>query len=454
MRTQLLIVGAGPAGCMAAIAALNRDPGLDVVLLDKSPGPRHRIGEILLTQTIMEMERHGLGAELADAARRHGWGRKFALAYVHGKDRTPWIIRNNHPFAKDEERNYPQGFSAEDGRWFTLMVPRHEFDQELRQMAVARGAKIMGGEARELRLAGEGADSHVLSVGVFTNEGEEITIRPLQLIDASGQYAFVSRQMKTRRKLNLRPLAARYTYFRNVDYAKAMTHGFYEEGANILSYGMGWVWIANLGKGISSVGVVSDEWEGGFFKRLTEMPEAPLFGLDKAVVVDHLGEPAKPDHHYVHPDYSYESAVPFGRNWISVGDAARFLDPLLSQGVTLAVTFGGFAGKTAADIIAGRAEDAASAYASLHKGYEAEVAILKHVVGLWYKPEEQRCPKEWMAAASRIERIFGRPIKDDITSFRWVANLENVHLLMEGGHEADIIRHLDDAAGETASEAR
>lgn len=159
--------------------------------------------------------------------------------------------------------------------------------------------------------------------------------------------------MRTRRKLGLRPLSARYAYFRGINYDRAAARGFYAQGANILSYRHGWSWIAHLGGDVTSIGIVSDNWEGGFFERLKHLPKAEAFGIAHAKVVDFRGAAADPETHYIHPAYSYESAVAYGRNWCAVGDAARFLDPLLSQGVTMAIAFGGLAGTYAGEMLTG-----------------------------------------------------------------------------------------------------
>lgn len=443
-KPDILIIGGGPAGSIAAVVALDKEPNLNVIIIDKCDPAPHHVGEILLTNTMMDMERLGLAEEFKTIADKYKWGRKFGFAFVHGKERTPWIIANNHPFVVDEDRDYPKTFITDDGYWYTYMMPRHEFDESLRQMAIKRGAKLIEATAKEMRMAGKDHNSHIISITAKTKKDEQINFRPLQIIDASGQYAFISRKMKTRKKLGLRPLSSRYAYFKDLDFKSAEKAGFYKEGTNIMSYGQGWSWIARLREGLVSVGLVSDEWEGGFFNRIMELPEAKLFGIDKAELLDYKGNPAPKDTHYTHPDYSYESSVPYGNNWLAVGDAARFLDPLLSQGVTLAIYFGAYAAKLTTDVITGKAKDTPqNLYKMMHDEYAAELAILRHVVSLWYKPEEERCPEDWLASAQKIGRIFGREVKDDTASFRWIANLENVHMMQNGLTEKDIITRLE-----------
>ena len=442
-NVDILVMGAGPSGCLAAIGALNSNPDLNVLIIDKDQGPRHRIGEILITQTMIELDRYGLIDALSKRAKANGWGRKFGFAFVHGADRTPWVVANNNPFSVETDRYFPKQLTTDDGYWYTMMVPRHEFDLFLREEAIKRGAKFIAATAKKLKSVNSGADTHIISITAEILDEDkspkEITIRADQFVDATGQSAFMARKVADRRPLQIKPLSARYTYFTDINYDKAVAAGFYQEGANIISYSTGWCWTAFLKPGLVSVGVVSDNFENGFFDRLMELPEADIFEFDRNKIVDFQGNPKDADFHYRHPDYSYETTVPFGRNWISVGDAARFLDPLLSQGVTLAVTFGGLIGKTIAQKLSGEIDtDLPEVYETIHRAYKAEIAILEHVIGLWYRPEAERCPHEWIAAASEVRHIVGREIKEDIQSFRWIANLENLHVLIDGGKESDI----------------
>lgn len=50
---DIVIVGAGPAGCLAALGALKENSSLQVAIVEKNEIVAHRIGEALLTGTIM-----------------------------------------------------------------------------------------------------------------------------------------------------------------------------------------------------------------------------------------------------------------------------------------------------------------------------------------------------------------------------------------------------------------
>ncbi len=94
--TRLSIIG-----CAAALSAIKSDiEPSDILIIEKEPYDRHRIGEILLTQTILEFKNLGIAEEMAEYAKKFQWTKKFAAEYVYGENRTPWKVQNNHRYLK------------------------------------------------------------------------------------------------------------------------------------------------------------------------------------------------------------------------------------------------------------------------------------------------------------------------------------------------------------------
>jgi flavin-dependent dehydrogenase len=442
---DIAIIGGGPAGTCAAIAAMN-EGATNVLIIEKEPYGRHRIGEILLTQTIIELHNLGISQEIRDAADKYEWGRKFAAAYVHGEDRTPWKVQNNHPIASSQDQPHiPRCFIDETTQlWYTLMVRRHEFDEALREIAKQKGVKFLHGAVKDMNIISEESlDKSTISLLEVEDEhGNRIKVNARFFIDASGQQAFIPRKLNQRKIVDDWNLQARYTYFKDVDFDNAIKNGLFKEGANIISFEDGWSWIANLGKNMTSVGIVSKNWDKEdhtFWKKIVNLPEYKTFGLDKATVIDYKGNSTEQDNFYAHPNYRFRSEVMRGRNWACVGDAAMFLDPLLSQGVTLAIAFGVQLGKIANYIVQGDA-DSVSMLESYERSYIGEIEVLNKVVSQWYQPEF-KFDQNWSSAAKKISNIFGRAIGTDVESFRWVSNLENIHHII---HDRNDKKFLDE----------
>lgn len=448
--TRLAIIGGGPAGCAAAIRAINSglEPS-DILIIEKEPYDRHRIGEILLTQTILEFKNLGIVEEVAKYAEKYQWGKKFAAGYVHGKDRTPWKVQNNHPLSSEEDQPHiPRCFvDPETKIWYTLMVRRHEFDESLREICAKKGIKFLHGAVKNINFTKDSNNkfnSQIKSLEVKGLDDKDYSIRAGFIIDASGQQAIISRKMGTREAIGDVGLQARYTYFNNVDFENAKKHGFFEQGANILSYEDGWSWIANLGRGLTSVGIVSRHWDkdkNNFWAKLKKLPEYKTFGLDKAIVRDYKGNEVEQEHFYAHPNYRFRSEIMRGKNWAACGDAAIFLDPLLSQGVTLGLAFGSQLGYIATLILNDGIDP--SYLESYEASYIAELEVLNKVVSLWYS-NDFTFDSKWKDTANKISHVFGREIGTDIESFRWISNLENMHYMIKDKNNVEFLNKLNE----------
>ena len=157
VRTDVLVVGAGPAGSSAAAWAARA--GLDVVLVDAAVFPRDKTcGDGLTPRAIGELERLGLGDwvrahTVNHGLRAHGFGQTLLLPWPGG--------------------SLPSYGSA---------VARTELDDHLRTTAIKAGAlAIDGARAVDARLEG----GRVVAV-VFETGGERFEIGCERLVVADG----------------------------------------------------------------------------------------------------------------------------------------------------------------------------------------------------------------------------------------------------------------------------
>ncbi|MGV9858769.1 FAD-dependent monooxygenase [Gordonia sp. NPDC003425] len=137
-HADVLVVGAGPGGSAAAAHAAAA--GHDVVLVDAAVFPRDKTcGDGLTPRAIAELNKLGLDGYLAgkpriDGLELHGWG---------ASQRVPW-----------PSGRFPAHGSA---------VPRVEFDEELRALAVSRGARMcQGAKAVDVEMAADRIDAVIL----------------------------------------------------------------------------------------------------------------------------------------------------------------------------------------------------------------------------------------------------------------------------------------------------
>ncbi|GAB6898486.1 NAD(P)/FAD-dependent oxidoreductase [Kineosporia succinea] len=123
---DVLVVGAGPAGASAALAALRQNPEADVRLLDLADFPRDKAcGDGIAPHALTELER--LGVPRAEITRGHGPIRTLDL-------RSPAGVRlEAHPHDAMH------------------VIPRTVFDARLVQAARAKGATLVKHRARHLK---------------------------------------------------------------------------------------------------------------------------------------------------------------------------------------------------------------------------------------------------------------------------------------------------------------
>ena len=426
---DVCIVGAGPAGCMAALGVLQRDPSLSVLLIDRHKEPAPRIGEALLTGTIMAFAQAGIAEEIAAA----GYHPKIGGAYVWGENRDPWYV--TYPAHLE---GFPSCF-IKDGQRTSIHVHRPVFDAHMRKIVAERGGKFLFGKVVTWKIA----QDRVLSAKL--DDGR--VVRAREWIDASGQASVMGREVSERTRIWV-PRVARYFYTKTIDWEMAESHGFHRQRTNIISEKAGWMWAIPLGdKGdhMTSVGVVTTpevakslSWEGV----LEHFPSLRKFGiasLAEADPLDPYGKQLATDDFIVHPDYSYACDRLHGANWSLVGDAAIFLDPILSQGVTLALHFGLRRGRAAADRLMG----AEPAQERVTEDYRREAIVLQVIVGQWYS--NNRSVSDWMMTGQQLQEAIGDGATDARSAFRYITNLENLegdYAECEREVNLQILRHL------------
>lgn len=412
---DIAIFGGGPAGCLAAIGAKKDNPDLNVCVFEKDMGMRHRVGEALLTGTIKTLQEAGIIDEIINA----GFHKKIGAAYQWGEDKTPWYV--NYP--KDSEyESYPDALKHDEGR-YAIHVPRDKFDALLREIAEKKfGITFIEDTVLSVSIAGRSVNKQVTHV-----ESEKSgIIRAEYWIDASGQASILGNKITKREKVWL-PRIAKYGYFKNINWKKASENGFDIHRTNIISTKLGWMWIIHLGEkgnNLTSIGFVGSprEIKSININNIKLMfPEICIFLNDSQEPnVRTYNDESSLHEFYLHPDYSYKCEELHGKNWALCGDSGLFLDPILSQGVTLACHYGYMRGIAASNHILGN--ESRQNDVTMHYLHEADV--LCRVISQWY--ENNRSVHDWHLKLTNIaNKEFGEN-KNTEEAFRWITNLENL----------------------------
>jgi flavin-dependent dehydrogenase len=309
-RSDVLIVGAGPGGATAA--ALLARQGIDVRIVDKEPFPRFHIGESLLPCDLALFDRLGLdmkalgflykgGAEFFDERT----GEHAVYLFNEGLPGTP-----DHAY----------------------QVERAKFDAAVLDSAIQAGAKFSSG----VRVSHIEPDES--GVTVHTSVGSE---RTRYVIDATGQDALFAHRQKSLNRIEEFGLAAVFRHFEELpdDVWHELAIGG-RGNIRVLIVQDGWVWVIPLAGKRVSIGVVTRN--RGVTNDLFEQTYAASPMLQRLT----RGCP-KSDLRIIR-NFSYRNLKTRGARWACLGDAALFLDPVFSSGVSLAM----LGGERFADLLA------------------------------------------------------------------------------------------------------
>ncbi|MHB0888448.1 NAD(P)/FAD-dependent oxidoreductase [Acidithiobacillus sp.] len=307
---DILIIGGGPAG--STISALLAERGYQVTILEKARHPRFHIGESLLPANLPLLHELGV-AEKVRSIGMEKWGAEFNSPYHEQKTQT-------FVFAEAWDKSMPMAYQ----------VRRSDFDEILIRNAERKGAKVMEGcRANAVEFLPDNAG---VLVHAQHEDGRLETWQARFLVDASGRDTFLGNRFKSKRRNPKHNGSALYAHFRGA----RRLEGKQEGNISIFWFEHGWFWFIPLADGTTSVGAVVwpyylksrtkpvDE----FFHETINMCPAlaeRLVDAQQITDVDATG------------NYSYACDQTHGSNYLMLGDAFAFIDPVFSSGVMLAM---------------------------------------------------------------------------------------------------------------------
>lgn len=308
-RRQVVIIGAGPSGAIAS--ALLKRKGHDVLVIERQHFPRFSIGESLLCHCLDFVEEAGM----LDAVNAAGFQLKNGAAFAWGERYSAFDFGDN--------------FTA--GKPTTFQVQRADFDKLLADQAALQGVDIRYGES----IVSVDFERPLPRLLVQREDASQYALEATFVLDASGYGRVLPRLLDLESASNFPPRQAVFTHVQDrIDSAS-----FDREKILITTHPTQrdiWFWTIPFSNGRCSVGVVAaaehfagrtDDLDACLKGFIAETPS--LAGVLENAVWDTEARTIG--------GYSANVKALHGPGFALLGNAAEFLDPVFSSGVTIAM---------------------------------------------------------------------------------------------------------------------
>ncbi|MBG44323.1 MAG: pyridine nucleotide-disulfide oxidoreductase [Aequorivita sp.] len=358
IAVDVLIIGAGPSGCVAASYLKNN--GISCKVVEKSTFPRFVIGESLLPRCMDHFEETGLLDCLMERKYEIKAGARF--------------LKNDVVCNFDFSKKHTPGWD------YTWQVPRADFDHTLVKEVVKKGVDVsFGHEVTDVKFDTNGHSNTT----VKDENGKEYNITAKFIIDSSGYGRVLPRLLDLEKPSSLSPNSAIYTHVKDTKRPEGV------EGT-LITFDVVrddvWLWFIPFANGNTSIGFVGptefiESYEGTNTAKLREMLKISDYYYDRLKDEDFLFEP------HIIKNYSKAVKQLYGKGYALTGNSAEFLDPVFSSGVTFATESGLKAAKLITKELNGEKVDWENDYTGyIMKG----VDVFRTYVSEWYTGNLQK----------------------------------------------------------------
>lgn len=300
---DVLIIGAGPAGSIAA-ALLNK-AGRKVLVIEREQFPRFSIGESLLPQSMEYLAEAGMLQAVIEA----GFQFKNGACFIHGNKKTDFDFRDK--------------FS--DGWGTTYQVPRAQFDFILANEAQRQGVEIR----YQQTVLHINLDNDYSVITIKSADNSEYTLNAKFVLDASGFGRVLPRLFDLETPSHFPLRSAIFTHL--VD---NISDSHFDRNKIRITvhpeYVDVWYWLIPFSNNRCSIGVVGEK------SFLENKSLIAIVNEDKSL--KQLLKNAEWDTETRNiTGYAANVKSLWGKNFALLGNAGEFLDPIFSSGVTIAL---------------------------------------------------------------------------------------------------------------------
>ncbi len=354
---DVLVIGAGPSGCVSASYLQNNN--VKVKIVEKTKFPRYVIGESLLPRCMDHFEEVGL----LDVLKKQNYEIKRGARFLR----------------KGEVCNFDFSLKHSKGWDWTWQVPRDHFDNVLAEETQRKGVPIdFENEVVEVVFNGTKSKTTIKDV-----DGNIKYIHAKYIIDASGYGRVLPKLLDLKKPSALPKHSSIFTIAKDINRPEG-TEG------TLITFDVVdkeiWLWVIPFSDGNTSIGFVGptefiNSYKGSTTEMLTEMLKLSDYYQDRFKDVPYLFEPK------VIENFSTAVKQIYGKGYILTGNSGEFLDPIFSSGVTFATETGLLAAKLVTKIIKGEDVDLEKEYVG---PVQYGVDVFTSYVNEWYSGNLQK----------------------------------------------------------------
>ncbi|WP_264558298.1 NAD(P)/FAD-dependent oxidoreductase [Flavobacterium sp. N2270] len=316
-EVDVLIIGAGPSGCVSS-SFLHKN-NIKVKVVEKTKFPRLVVGESLIPRVMDHFDEAGL----LPALNKMNFEKKLGARFIRGEEICVF----------DFSKKFGEGWD------WTWQVPRADFDKTLADEVINKGIDLEF-EAEVTAVRFEGTNSITT---VKSKNGEVKEIHAKHIIDSSGYGRVLPRLLDLDTPSGLDPHSSIFSHVVDVNRPEG------EEGT-LISFDIleteVWLWVIPFSNGNTSLGIVAPTTYINSLSENKDNAEAlrnaiqlSEFYIKRFGNTEFLFEPIKLE------NYSRSVKKMYGDGFVLTGNSSEFLDPVFSSGVAFATESGILAAK-------------------------------------------------------------------------------------------------------------
>jgi len=380
-NTTVLIIGAGPAGSVAAGILKQHD--IPTIVVEKEKFPRFVIGESLLPRCMEAFQEAGF----MDDLEQQGFQEKNGAFFIRDHDICDFSF----------ETQFTKGWNK------TWQMQRARFDKCLTDNLEKRGVDLRFQHTVQ-SITFEGSDS---TTTIINEEGEEFQIKARFIMDASGYGRVIPRLFQLDRSSELPPRKTLLVHLKDPNRQQ------YQQPDRIhviVQQLQTWIWLIPFSDGTTSVGFVSnpDYFEGlhgSTEEQMRTLIEREPMIRERFADVEFLFEPR------FLSGWSVTTEKFYGDGYVLTGNVTEFLDPVFSSGVTLAAVSSSLAANLVVKMMNGGEVDWDMDYMV---PMEEGVDVFRTYVNAWYNGDLQK-----IFFSNRIEESIKAQICSVLAGYVW-----------------------------------